>query len=244
MLLKSTSDGSQMILSHKSLDSVAEVCVFNFAGWQKWTSVKPNDAPSENSRFSEEDEETALTRFISMWVTGGSVYWLHGIFLHTQCVKQARQQSRTRKMWQNQETCETKETLLCGEIFRPHCCFIFFSFNGGLNNMQRVFYFSCPAAVLQGEHNESIPWPLTQNVPLFSQGNNLIIQHFWPAGLWISAVFKSIFLEIVANCFEGLNQINLSPVIIGDYKHLDILLFRIKEMGGQLGSNYTAGSPD
>lgn len=53
----------------------------------------------------------------------------------------------------------------------------------------------------------------------------------------------AIFLEFVANCFEGLNQLNLSPVIMGDYKHLDILLFRIKEMGGQLGSNYTAGSP-
>lgn len=45
--------------------------------------------------------------------------------------------------------------------------------------------------------------------------------------------FLEHFPGFVANWAERLNQHNLSPIIISDYKHLDILLFRITERGGQ-----------
>lgn len=45
--------------------------------------------------------------------------------------------------------------------------------------------------------------------------------------------------DSAADQAEGLSQLNLYLVIIGDYMTLDALLFRIIEGGGRPGSNYT-----
>lgn len=108
--------------------------------------------------------------------------------------------------------------------------------------MQRVCYLGRPAAaVLLGN---------TTAMELCCDSLCRTCYYFPKATIWSFSIpneqaYKSpslcsIFQDFAANWTEGLSQLNLSPVIIGDYKHLDILLFRIIERGGQLGCNYTA----
>lgn len=108
--------------------------------------------------------------------------------------------------------------------------------------MQRVCYLRCPAAaVLLGN---------ATTMKLCCDSLCRTCYYSPRATIWSFSVpnepahkspsLCSIFLDFVVNWAEGLHQLNLSPVIIGYYKHLDILLFRIIEKGGQLGGNYTA----
>lgn len=195
-----------------------------------------------------------LVRFISMWVTGGSVYWLHGIFLRRQCetgryveAGEAAEQNR-KDVTESGNVWKKRRRPCCSEILKPHWFFFsFFLFNDCLHNLHSLQLSSCCCCSPERAQWNYTVTPYAERAIIFQRQQSdhsafLTSRLSDPGGLFF--FFRAIFLEFVANCFEGLNQLNLSPVIMGDYKHLDILLFRIKEMGGQLSSNYMAGSPD
>lgn len=102
------------------------------------------------------------------------------------------------------------------------------------HNMQCVCYLRCPAAAI-----------LLGNATAIKLRRDSLCRtcyYFPKATIWSFRVpneqaqkslsLHGIFLGFVANWTEGLNRLNLSPVIIGDYEHLDILLFSIVERSG------------
>lgn len=164
------------------------------------------------------------------------IEWLRHTFLNIQCetgrygAREGRQWSRTVKMWQNQGTCEKGGNQAVGG-YLGHTGFFF----NRLHNMQHVCYLGCPAAAVLLGNTTAMKWCCDSLCRTCYYSPKATIWSFsipneQPRK---SSSLCSIFMDFVANWDEGLNRLNLSPVIIGDYKHLDILLFRIIERGGQ-----------
>ena len=130
--------------------------------------------------------------------------------------------------------CLKREETRLPRRFRPHWVFFIYFFYR-LHNMCHVCYLRCPAAV-----------SLLGNATAMKRRCDSLCRtcYYSPkASLWSCSLpnelahkspsLCSIFSGFVAKRTEGLKQLNLSPVIIGDYEHLDVLLFRITERGGQ-----------
>lgn len=177
---------------------------------------------------------------VRIWLPNDCVthFWECNVRKGRYGAKEGKRSSKTAKMWQNQEICEKGRN----QAVRRYLGHAGVFFLNCLHNMQFVCYFGCPAAAL-------LPGKAT---PMKLCCDSLCRTCYYSpkATIWSFSIpyqqackshgLCSIFLDFVANWAEGLNQLNLSPVIIGDYEHLDILLFSITETGGRLGSNYTA----
>lgn len=235
--------------------------LLNLAACTVWKqfSCWMNDSSSKNMWLSKEVEEgkkMCFVRFIMLikprkphssvriWLPNDCVthFWECFVRKGRYGAKEGKRLSKTAKMWQNQEICEKGRNQAVRRYLGHAGFFFFVFFKNCLHNMQFVCYFGCPAAALLPGN----PTPMK----LCCDSLCRTCYYSPKATIWSFSIpyqqackshgLCSIFLDFVANWAEGLNQLNLSPVIIGDYEHLDILLFSITGTGGRLGSNYTA----
>lgn len=148
---------------------------------------------------------------------------------------EGRRRSRTREMWQNQGMCEKGGKTRLRWRYLGHTGLFFFKIARTICSVSATL----DVQLLPFSRVTRLQWNYAAT-PYAEHAIILPKQQSDHSASLTSKPHKSpslcsIFLDFAANWAEGLNQLNLSPVIIADYKHLDILLFRITERGWPAG---------